>query len=613
LSTGKLFCRCSTDDRVLDDAAPLATFTRRLRPTQSELGEVDAAARAEAERSKSFQYLGFAGVSCLVDADEEPPHPASDEAVDTALTMTALLSGRVVDEIQWMRKIVIDGSNTSGFQRTGLVSLGGRIDDVGIQALALEEDSARRIGEEDSVVRYGLDRLGIPLIEIATDPDIRDGEHARAIAQKIGGLLRATGRVKRGIGTIRQDLNVSIRDGTRVEIKGVQELNAIPRVIEGEVRRQLRLVEVAKQLKARGVKAEAIWGQPHDLSKALASSASGIIQSTLRAKGVVLGLRLEGFHGLIGAASKDLPRLGRELADYARQEAGVRGLLHGDELPSLGITAAEVETVRKALACGPSDSFLLVAAPLETARRALEVAAARARMALEGVPKEVRQAKPDDSTSYLRPMPGAARMYPETDVPPTLVTQKRLERIRKNLPKPMEERVADLESNQGISHDLAVQIVDEGLEEQLSSWAAAAGDGTLAARTLLATLPEIERTNAGARPSSALVEASLKLVKEGSLAKEGMAPVLEALAKGQAKTPQEAMASLGLEGVDEQALADAARRLVAERIAFVKERGAASVGPLMGPLMQEFRGKVDGQSVSRALKAAVTEALSKGA
>lgn len=611
LATGKLFCRCSTDERTLDDEAPDFRFTRRLRPTQSELGEVDAAARAEAERSRRFEYVGFHGLSCLVEADEEPPHPANDAALDVALTMGLLFGSRLVDEVEWMRKIVIDGSNTSGFQRTGLVALGGSVDGIGIQTVALEEDSARRVGEGDGVVRFGLDRLGIPLIEVATDPDIKDAAHARVVAARLGALLRATGKAKRGIGTIRQDLNVSIKGGTRVEVKGVQELNAIPRVIDHEVRRQRRLIDVAAQLKERGVTADDLDPVPVDVTELFAKTGSKVVSGVLTRKGRVQAAGLKGMAGLLGSKEKTDPRLGRELADHARQAAGVRGLLHGDELPTLGISQAEVDAVRRTLDLGDEDSLVLVAAPKAQGERAIKAAVERARAALGGVLPEVRQAYPDDTNGFLRPMPGAARMYPETDVPPVAVTQGRVDRLKASLPEAPEVRVKRLITTHGLSKELAQQAVDEGVDERVAALAEAVGDATLAARTLLATVPEVRREHDGAAIDDALLAEVLTAVRQGAFAKEGIPQVLAARATGKAPDLASAIDALGLGGADADAVRQAATRLVAEREAFVRERAEASVGPLMGVLMKEFRGKVDGQLVSQALAEAVQDLLAK--
>lgn len=601
LATSKLFCRCSTEDPPSDPGPPQFVIRRRLRPTQSELGEVDAAALQEARRNRLFEYHGYHGRACLIEADEEPPHVASEEATDVALTMALLLKSSPVDEIQWMRKIVIDGSNTAGFQRTGLVALGGQVDGVAVQTLALEEDSCQRLRDTTEVVVWGLDRLGIPLIEIATAPTIRDGAHAREVAARIGALLRSTGRVKRGIGTIRQDLNVSVRGGSRIEIKGVQELNAIPRIIEWEVRRQLRLLEVAAELKKRKV-AEAALRQPiADLAAALASTQSQLVRKTLGLGGAVLGVRLPGFQGLLGAARKEDPRLGRELTTYAKRDAGVGGILHGDELPGPGITEDEVQRVRSALGCQANDSFAIVADRRPKAEAALRIVLERAMVALRGVPEEVRAAEADETTTYLRPLPGAARMYPETDVPPVPVSSERLKRLQSQLPPAPEVVRSRLQTQYGISEDESRRIVDGGLEVEFESWSKLA-EGPLASRLLLQVLPDLRRRfPEGPNLANAAAEA-LGAVKNGRFAKEGLPIVLEAVAAGRAATVEAAAGFLGLAGASDAALLARARALVQEKAEFVRSKGLESVGPLMGLLMKEFRGKVDGGRVNQALR-----------
>ena len=246
----KLFCNDST---TLLEEEPDFVVRRQLRPTQSELGEVDQAALFEFLKGRSFVYEGYDANTCLVEQDEEPPHDLDSEAIDIGLTVAVLLNSTPVDEIHVMRKIVIDGSNTGGFQRTSIVALGGFVESeahgpIGIQTICLEEDAARKISESEKEVRYRLDRLGVPLIEIATAPDIHDPETAERVALKLGQLLRATRKVKRGIGTIRQDVNISITDGNLVEVKGVQQLDIISDLVKLEVDRQVALLNIRKAI-----------------------------------------------------------------------------------------------------------------------------------------------------------------------------------------------------------------------------------------------------------------------------------------------------------------------------------------------------------------------------
>jgi glutamyl-tRNA(Gln) amidotransferase subunit E len=311
LDTRKLFSPCPSGVVEPDDvdSRTIATIERQLRATVSELGELDPAAVAEMRKGKRFRYRAIAGLTSLVETDEEPPHPMSEDALDVSLQFAGLVGSRPVAEVHVMRKTVIDGSNTSGFQRTALVASGGKLDvdggPVRLQTLTLEEDSARKLDDDAGIVTYTLDRLGIPLLEIATEPDIVDPQHAQRAAARIGALLRATGRVKRGLGTIRQDLNVSVAVGTRVEVKGCQDLRAIPRIVEGEVRRQLWMHHVREALAARHAKAPTA-GAITDVTAAFTGTAAKSVKDSVAKGGKVLALPLPGFSGLLkGAASAE--------------------------------------------------------------------------------------------------------------------------------------------------------------------------------------------------------------------------------------------------------------------------------------------------------------------
>jgi glutamyl-tRNA(Gln) amidotransferase subunit E len=611
LATRKLFSLCPSEVVDPDKVAALATavYDRRLRATQSELGEVDAAALAEARKRKAFRYVAIRGLTSLVETDEEPPHPMSRDALDVGLTMAGLIGARPVAEVHVMRKTVIDGSNTSGFQRTALLAMGGRLEveggDVRCQALSIEEDSARKLSEEGGLVTYTLDRLGIPLLELSTETDIRDPAHAQRTAARIGALLRATGRVKRGLGTIRQDLNVSVAVGARVEVKGCQDLRALPRVIEQECRRQLWLHSVRGALASRGAVAPGA-GAAKDVTSVFAGSEAKMVSGQVRAGGKAMGLRLPGYAGLLKGATKDGPRLGRELADHAKVAAGVKGLFHSDELPAYGIGQAEVEGVRKALGCGPDDAFVLCVEKEPVARQALDAAAARARQALEAPVQEVRAVQPDDSTRFMRPMPGAARMYPETDVPPIRITADHWEGILGRLPAKPEERIKGLVKDLGLNAELARQVAAEGLEDEVRALAAA-GDATLAARVLLQMIPALAN---GERLMARLPELFGHL-KAGRFAKEALQDILKALDADPAMPMGDAIAKAGAGVADVRTVDDVIAKVVAERADFVRSKGMAAMGPLMGPVMAELRGKADGGLVSERLRLALEKAAAK--
>ncbi|MCA1818449.1 MAG: Glu-tRNA(Gln) amidotransferase subunit GatE [Thermoplasmatota archaeon] len=615
LDTRKLFSLVPSDVVEPDEVArrTVATIERRLQLTGSELGELDAAAVAESRKGLRFRYLAIDGLTSLVETDEEPPHPMSEDALDVALTLAGLAGSRPMDEIHVMRKTVIDGSNTSGFQRSALVATGGRIEVEGggvpLWTVALEEDSARKLDEpaRDGVVSYTLDRLGIPLIEIATGPDCKDPQHAQRVAARIGALLRSIvgpdgkGRVKRGLGTIRQDLNVSVAVGSRVEIKGAQDLRALPRVIEAEARRQLWMHHVAESLRSRGFQPSEP-GSAADVSALFAKSEAKMVRDALGKGGAVFGLRIPKAAGLLKGATKDGPRLGRELADHAKVQAGVKGIFHSDELPAYGITDVEVGAVRTALHCGATDAFVLCAEREAVARRALDAVAERMRAALTPA-KEVRGVQPDDSTRFLRPMPGAARMYPETDVPPIRVTRERWAATLAHLPPKPEDKVQAFVQAHGLSPELAKQLVAEGFDADFQALVQAGADAALAARILLQFLPELQHP---ARALAALPAVVGKL-RAGGFAKEALPKILQAIDAG--ATPEEAVPKSGGGAADAAAVDAVVRKVVAERLEFVKSRGLAAQGPLMGPVMAELRGKVDGAVIAARLKAAIEAAV----
>jgi glutamyl-tRNA(Gln) amidotransferase subunit E len=605
LDTKKLFCSCTTE--LVEE--PGIELHRRLRPTQSELGEVDRAALAQAERKMRFRYLAPSRVCCLVEEDEEPPHDADAQAIETTLTFSSLLGAKVVDEVHFMRKIVIDGSNTTGFQRTALVAVDGALEIEGkrisIQSICLEEDAARKMEAKGQEITYKLDRLGIPLIEIATGPDMHTPEEVKEVAARLGSLLRATKRVKRGLGTIREDLNISIPGGARVEVKGVQELRMLPEYVQREVDRQRSLLEVRELLGLRN--ALPIHANIVDLTEVLRASKSKVIAGALSKGGRVLGASLPGFEGLMKSPDGRL-RLGAEMAQRARMRAGVMGIFHSDELPGYGISPEEVAGMRSALAIEAEGAFAICADEAGRAEAALRAAVDRANIAFEGVPEETRDPLPDGSTAYSRPLPGASRMYPETDVKPITITEGRMEEIRSKLPELPEQKVHRFVAKYGIHEQQARQIVRDGYEDLFEEVAMRFDLAAVAARTLLSTLPEIQKEGADITKldDPALLRA-FGALHDGRFAKEALPQVLKKTCEG--KSIDEAIDDLGLQRMDSGEAGSVVAEIVKEREAFVREKGMGAVGPLMGPVMERLRGKVDGRTASELLKKEISRLL----
>ena len=601
----KLFCACKPN---LFKGEPEITFLRRLRPTQSELGQTDPAAFFEFQKGLKILYEADSGTSCLVEMDEEPPHELNREALETALVTALMMDVKPVDEVHVMRKVVIDGSNTTGFQRTCVVGLDGAITVNGkkipIQHVSLEEDAARKTGAEGLTVRYRIDRLCVPLIEITTGPVIYTPEEAENVALAVGRILRTTRKVKRGLGTIRQDLNVSIRDGTLIEIKGVQELELIALVVKLEVQRQIKLLEIRDELKKRGLQQDGFSEDLVDVTSAFIKTDCYIIQKALGQGKRVFAVKLPKFAGLLGTELVPNLRLGTEIADRARFWGRVGGILHTDELPSYGVSDDEIRKLRQTLNAETVDAIVLVADTKENAVDALRAAVERAREALKGVPEETRAANPDGTTRYMRPRPGAARMYPETDVPPIGITDDYIKQLRSRLPEPPEKMAQRIIKNYGLNEKIARQIQDS---EYLNLFEEIAGKTSVSSTFIAAAFTETfkalkrDGVEVGKVSDDQLMEV-FQLVDAGKTPKEAVPNIISWLAQHEGSIPSEAVKALGLSMISEQELARIIDDIVSKNDEVVGERGADAFGFLMGLVMREYRGKVQPEQVSRALK-----------
>lgn len=590
----KLFCNCPTELREPEEAT--RRFTRYLHPTRSELGEIDQAALEETRVEREFEYLAYDS-TCLVEADEEPPRPIDEEALNVAMEIATLLDMAVVDQLQVMRKIVVDGSNTTGFQRTAKLASDGVIDTeeglVRIEDLMLEEESAQRVEETEQGVRYSLDRLGIPLVEIGTKPDISSPHQAREAAERIGMMLRSTGNVKRGLGTIRQDVNVSIADGARVEIKGVQALDDIDDIVRQEVHRQVRLLELADQLQQR----DAVVDQPIEVTDVFANTESAVIGGILADGGEVHAVRLPGFDGVVGAEIQPDRRLGTELSDHAKRH-GAGGIFHSDELPAYGVTDEEVLALEDRLNVGEQDAFALVAADPETATLAIDAVAERAADAIDGVPEETRGANEDGTSRYLRPLPGVARMYPETDVPPVEPDPAEIDP-----PELLTEKVDRYQQAHGLDAGLAEQIAYDEYMPLFEDVVADGVEPTLAARTLTGTLTELRRDDIPIEQlSESHLQDALLLVTEGDLPSEGIPDLLTAVAENPGLTAQQAVEQEGLGGVSDDEVRATVIEVIERNEQQVKNEGMGAFSALMGECMGQLRGKAEGDLVSKILR-----------
>lgn len=462
LDTNKLFCNCPS---VLRSDEPDFNVQRKLHAVAGELGEVDIAAQYQASLGKEFSYQGY-DTTCLVELDEEPPHEINKEALKIGLQIAILLNCKIIPLTQIMRKTVIDGSNTSGFQRTVLIARGGYVETssgrVGIDTLCLEEDSARKISSDEKKVNYRLDRLGIPLIEIATAPDIKSPEQAKEVALQIGNVLRSC-KVKRGIGTIRQDVNISIKNENRVELKGVQDMKMFLKIVENEVKRQLELSEKGKPT-----------------------------------------------------------------------ESEVRNALSGKE----------------------------------------------------------------GKTEFIRPMPGADRMYPETDLPLLKIPRDLINEIKKNLPKLKGEIEEELKKT-GLSQEMILLILKQDKVKEFKELLKIYKNTNFIGKMILLFPKEIssktgkslEKTE---KTISNLYGNILDLLNKKKISESDVKEILTKIASGESFEN-----AIKIEKTD-------AKNIEEKVMKIIKEKPGLNPNAYMGLVMKEFKGSVSGQEAMQIIKKFIT-------
>ncbi len=604
----KLFCPCPI---VKSDELPLS-FERRLRPTQSELGQIDPAAVFEFNKGRVNLYKWNPESACLVDADEEPPHPPNAEAIETAVLMAQVLGSNVVDEVHVMRKLVIDGSNTSGFQRTAIIALGGALPvdgvSVGVQTITVEEDSSRVLKEGAQAREYALDRLGVPLVEIALDHVVGVPEHVEAVALSLGRSLRSTGRVARGQGTIRQDLNVSLLGGQVVEVKGVQKLNLIAKVVRYEATRQMGLVKIAEEIKKRGI-AE-VECKAEDATNVMKGTSAPVLKRALQKGGVVTCVAVADFAGLLGLEPFPAIRLGKELAEIARTN-GLGGVIHSDEFVKQGISEEESVALRALAGYDSNAGLVLVAGDPERVGTVAALVVDRLRKAPVGVLGETRAATEEGETRYQRPRPGAARMYPETDIPEIVVTEEWKRGLRTMMPVPWREKVAAYSRRYSLSEEAALQLYDSDNSRLFEELAAKLKlEPSVIASILVETPVRLSREGVDeSKVSPEALTSVLVAVDGGRFAKEAAVDVLRAIGRGEADDVDDAVSKLGLTGMSDEELAEIIEGVLKRNEALIQGKGDRAFSVLMGEVMKLARGKVDGQKVSKLLRRALDKNL----
>ncbi len=456
LTSRKLFCRCPAG-RYSDHYH--AEILRHMRPTLSELGVYDGTALMEFKTKKEIIYRIHRDTVCTYEMDDTPPFEINDEALDIALGIGLMFQCAPVDELHIARKQYLDGSIPTGFQRTAIFALNGRIPygdrEVGVVQMSIEEDSCREVSDAGHRRVYLTDRLGMPLIETVTAPDMRTPFEVAEVADLCRRMTRSTGRVRTGIGSARQDVNVSVTGGTRVEIKGVPRIPRIPLLTYNEARRQWNLLRLREELHRRGITGETFRSSVDTVTRLVRKTRYTPIRDAVASGLDVKCVVLRGFRGLLRWETQTDTAFSREISDRVRVIACLTTLpniIHSDN-PSESLATSEWQAVKKLMNVSDDDTMVLVWGNREDAATGANEIAIRAREAAIGIPSETRQALRDGTNGFERILPGADRMYPDTDLPPRRITEDRLERIRVALPSDHWSRESAHRA-QGVPEDL---------------------------------------------------------------------------------------------------------------------------------------------------------------
>ena len=603
----KLFCRCPVVRPYSEEFN--AEILRHMRPTLSELGEYDGTALMEFKTKKEIIYQIRQDTVCTYEMDDTPPFELNEQALDIALEITMLLNCNLVSEVHIARKQYLDGSIPTGFQRTTILGVDGWIPykgrRIGIIQLGLEEDACREVSDVAHLRTYRTDRLGIPLIETVTYPEMKTPQEVAEVGQILRRLARSTGRVHTGIGAARQDVNVSIDGGRRVEIKGVCRIPLIPLLVHNEAYRQAVLLDVKRELARRGITPASFKANTFDVGDLVALTKYYPLAKALKNNLEVRAVALCGYRGILSTKTQPETTFAKEISDRVRVIACL------DRLPNIAhsdmegetLSSAEWTKIKKHARMGMNDVVVIVWGSTQDVETGVKEIIIRAREALDGVPNETRQALPDGTHGFERILPGADRMYPDTDLPPLAITEDRIARIKST----MAERPWDREARyrgMGLSAEMAARLsvsndrhlFDRTVKETLYP-------PNVLAAFFVNQVTMLRRDGKLAASCDDRIAATLKAAAAREVPAENLVSLVEKACGADALEPDAAIKALGLESPKkvEKDIASFLKTVDPPRIAKDKLKRYA-----MGLVMNRFRGALPGRKISDIVDAFIT-------
>ena len=598
-TTKKLFCRCPVVRPYSEEFN--AEILRHMRPTLSELGEYDGTALMEFKTKKEIIYQIRQDTVCTYEMDDTPPFELNLQALDIALEVTMLLNCNLVSEVHIARKQYLDGSIPTGFQRTTILGVDGWIPykgkRIGIIQLGLEEDACREVSDVGHLRKYRTDRLGIPLIETVTYPEMKTPREVAEVAQILRRLVRSTGKVHTGLGAARQDVNVSIEGGRRVEIKGVCRIPLIPLLVHNEAYRQAALLDIKRELARRGITTDSFKADIYNVGELVAGTRYYPLAAALKKNLEVRAVALRGFRGILPTRTQPETTFAKEISDRVRVIACL------DRLPNIAHSDMEGETlsssewtkIKKLARMGDRDTIVIVWGDARDVETGVKEIVIRAREALDGVPNETRQALPDGTHGFERILPGADRMYPDTDLPPLAITESRIQGIRAIMaerPWDREERYRGM----GISPEVAARLSVSDDRQLFDRTVKETGyPPNFLAAFFVNRIRMLRREGRIAAGCDDAMAATLKTAAAREVPAENLVSLVEKTCGAEALDPEAAITALKLESP---------KKVEKDIASFLKTVDCPPIAKdklkrhVMGLVMNRFRGAIPGKRIS---------------
>ena len=619
LSTpNKLFCRCPAS---LTNKEPQDVVQRKFRPVLGEMGRYDPALLIEFEKGHTIFYEVFDSI-CTYELDETPPFPINTDALYDGIKLAMMMNCQIVTETNVCRKNYLDGSVPCGFQRTALIGYNGYVllkkmhtgleeKKLPISWIYIEEDAARKDNDrsKDKNIFFKLDRLGIPLIEIVTDHNLFSPTEVVSAAKTLGMLIKSSGIVRKGLGTIRQDINVSIARGDRVELKGLQLLDLIPKAIDLEIQRQLELIAIQEELYKRKIQPKDIQLYILDVTEIFSKTSSKLVKPALKRGEHVYLLPIAGFRGLLGRELQPTKRFGTELSDRVKSFTNLKGIIHSDEeLTEYRFSEKEIQQISQL--CREEEAYVIVIGKKEEAQKALTFVHERVIAAFKGVHLETRQVDENGISTFTRDLHGRSRLYPDTDLPPIVIDLERVKNINKDLPENFWDKIQRLSKEYSISSELAENLIYDNKDQVFEELIRNGAPLKVVLTTLTQTLTAISREGVDIDTISNYHLLSIfEAIKSKKIAKEAIPDILIQVGTDPTKSITESINDIGKISLKE--LDKLIITILKRSQNLVEERKMDAFSPLMGILMKEVRGKIDGKIVSERLQLHLEEQISQ--